>query len=76
VPLKAREVIRILRALGGEERPAKGSHIRFRVGTCFTTVPNHMGDDLAIGTVRGIEADLAPCLGPGWLRRYERGGGG
>ncbi len=75
MPLKARELIRILRALGAEERPGKGSHIRFRVGTCFTTVPNHQGEDLRAGTVRAIEANLEPCLGPGWLRRYERGGG-
>ncbi len=73
--MRSRELIRILRALGAEERTGKGSHIRFRVGTCFTVVPNHRGEDLKEGTVRGIEADLEPCLGKGWLRQATRGKG-
>jgi predicted RNA binding protein YcfA (HicA-like mRNA interferase family) len=71
--VRSRELIRILRALGAEERAGKGSHIRFRVGTCFTVVPNHKGDDLKVGTVNGIEADLEPCLGRDWLKHALRG---
>ncbi len=69
--MRARELMRILRALGAEERAGRGSHVRFRIATCFTTVPNHKGEDLSIGTVNGIESDLEPCLGRGWLRRMR-----
>jgi predicted RNA binding protein YcfA (HicA-like mRNA interferase family) len=67
-----RELIRILRRLGAEERAGKGSHVRFRVGTCFRVVPNHKGEDLKTGTVSGIEADLEPCLGKNWLKELLR----
>jgi predicted RNA binding protein YcfA (HicA-like mRNA interferase family) len=69
--VRAREMMRILRALGAEERAGKGSHVRFRIGNCFTTVPNHKGEDLSVGTVNGIESDLEPCLGRGWLRAAQ-----
>jgi predicted RNA binding protein YcfA (HicA-like mRNA interferase family) len=71
--LKARELMRILRALGAEERAGRGSHVRFRIGHCFTVVPNHRGEDLKVGTVNGIEADLEPCLGKSWLKKRCRG---
>jgi len=64
--------MRILRALGAVERAGKGSHVRFRIGACFTVVPNHQGDDLKVGTVNGIESDLEPCLGKGWLKMALR----
>jgi len=67
----ARELIAILHALGAVEvRKGRGSHVRFRVGTCSTTVPVHAGEDLRIGTLRAIERQLEPCLGERWLRRY------
>jgi len=69
-----RELIRILRAVGAEEvRKGKGSHVRFRVGRCSTTVAVHFGEDMKPGTIRGIERDLEPCLGPKWLTRFCRG---
>lgn len=70
--MNARELMRILRRLGAEERAGKGSHVRFRIGTCFTVVPNHRGDDLKVGTVNGIESDLEPFLGKDWLKKAIR----
>lgn len=52
---------------GGERVRQKGSHVRMRVGKCFTTVPVHTRD-LPVGLLRGIERDLEPCLGERWLR--------
>ena len=66
VNMRAREVMAELRRRGCTERPAKGSHVRFKYGPCATTVPNHAGD-LAPGTVRGIERDMVPVFGEGWL---------
>lgn len=69
--MTARELMTILKALGAEEvRKGKGSHIRFRAGNCNTTVPAHKGEDIKIGTLRGIVRDLEPALGADWLRRY------
>jgi hypothetical protein len=42
-----------------------GSHERWRIGTCATTVPRHR--TVAPGTLRSIQSDLAPCLGEDWL---------
>jgi len=62
------EVIRAIEGLGGERVRQKGSHVRMRVGNCLTTVPVH-ARDLPMGLLRGIERDLEPCLGKGWLHR-------
>ncbi len=73
-PLTPRALIRILRDAGAEEvRKAKGSHVRFRMGHCYTTVPIHRGERLGPGLVRAIERDLEPCLGSGWLNRRLAG---
>jgi predicted RNA binding protein YcfA (HicA-like mRNA interferase family) len=40
-----------------------------KCGKCSTTVPVHAGEDIKKGTLRGIERDLEPCLGKGWLER-------
>ncbi|HSN15464.1 MAG TPA: type II toxin-antitoxin system HicA family toxin [Anaeromyxobacteraceae bacterium] len=71
--MKPRELIRILRLLGAEERAARGSHVRFGVGACNTTVPNHKGEDIKTGTLHAIEKDLEPCLGKGWLKKAREG---
>jgi predicted RNA binding protein YcfA (HicA-like mRNA interferase family) len=55
-----------------EERAAKGAHVRFSIGGRNTTVSVHKGHDIPRGTLRGIERDLEPVLGPGWLRKYLR----
>lgn len=69
-PVSARVLIRILREVGAEEiRKGKGSHVRFRIGPCSTTVPVHRGEDLGPGLLREIERNLAPCLGSDRLRR-------
>jgi predicted RNA binding protein YcfA (HicA-like mRNA interferase family) len=64
----AREVLARIAALGGEMARQKGSHIRVRCGSRFTTVPDHGSHDLPIGTLRAIERDLEPILGASWLR--------
>jgi len=66
--------MRILRALGAEERAGKGSHVRFTIGACSTTVPNHEGEDIRKGTLAAIEASMEPCLGRNWLRKIVREG--
>jgi len=45
----------------------KGSHQRWDVGSCSATVP--VATEIAPGTVRNIERQLAPCLGEGWLTK-------
>lgn len=62
------EVIRAIERLGGVRVRQKGSHVRMRAGDCFTTVPVH-ARELPKGLLRGIERDLEPCLGEGWLRK-------
>ena len=66
--------MRILRAMGAEERAGKGSHVRFTLGACSTTVPNHKGEDIRKGTLAAIEASMEPCLGPDWLKKIIREG--
>lgn len=65
--MRPTEVIRVIERLGGERVRQKGSHVRMRVGDCYTTVPVH-SRDLPKGLLRGIERDLEPCLGERWLR--------
>jgi predicted RNA binding protein YcfA (HicA-like mRNA interferase family) len=66
--------MRILRAMGAVERAGKGSHVRFTIGACSTTVPNHKGEDIRKGTLAAIEASMEPCLGRDWLKRIIRDG--
>lgn len=63
---------RRIERLGGEFVRQRGSHRRYAAiaadGTkYFTTVLQHTGD-LKTGTLRGIENDLVPAFGEGWLR--------
>jgi len=66
----SREVIRILLRLGCVEVRQKGSHKQFVSpdGQCKTTVADHPRD-IKMGTLRGIEKDMEPCLGKNWLGR-------
>jgi predicted RNA binding protein YcfA (HicA-like mRNA interferase family) len=66
--MRPSEVIKVIEQLGGERVRQKGSHVRMRAGDCFTTVPIH-NRDVPKGLIRGIERDLEPCLGEGWLRK-------
>jgi predicted RNA binding protein YcfA (HicA-like mRNA interferase family) len=59
-------------AAGAAERAGKGSHVRFTIGTCSTTVPNDKGEDIKKGTLAAIEASLEPCLGEDWLKKIVR----
>ena len=56
-----------------EVRKGKGSHVRCccACGRWHTTVPAHRGEDIKLGTLKGIEGDLEPCksFGKGWLTR-------
>ena len=66
--MKAKELRRILKALGCVEVRQVGSHVRIQCGQCFTTVPVHAGEDIGKGLLRAIERDLEPCLGANWLK--------
>ena len=67
--MTGREIILRVKKLGGRVLRQKGSHIRVECacGKNKATVPDHA--DVAIGTRKAIEKDLAPCLrfGVGWL---------
>lgn len=65
--MKGKEVLRIIKARGGEVVRQSGSHVRVKAGKCSTTVPVHAGEDLGPGLLRSIEKDLEPCFGPKWL---------
>jgi predicted RNA binding protein YcfA (HicA-like mRNA interferase family) len=66
--MTGRELRRLLKSLGCQETRQMGSHVRVECGKCVTTVPVHAGETLGKGLLRGIERDLEPCLGRGWLR--------
>jgi predicted RNA binding protein YcfA (HicA-like mRNA interferase family) len=69
--MKAREVNRLIERNGGEMVRQSGSHRRYRVTregvTAETVVPQHHSRDIRPPTLRGIEKDLEPVLGKGWL---------
>lgn len=66
--MRAREVLRRIQEVGGEVLRRESSHVRVRVGRCYSTVPVHRGRDIGRGLLRQIERDLEPCLWKGWLR--------
>jgi predicted RNA binding protein YcfA (HicA-like mRNA interferase family) len=76
--LTARQVIRRIEELGGYHVRTRGSHATYEVVkrnykdevvlTARAQVPVHRGD-VAPGTLRSIERQLAPVLGEGWLIR-------
>lgn len=68
--MRAEAIIRRVLSLGGRKLRQKSSHVRMacRCGAFFTTVPDHGSQDVKTGTQRGIERDLEPCFGKGWLR--------
>jgi predicted RNA binding protein YcfA (HicA-like mRNA interferase family) len=66
--MRTRELRNLLRRHGCVELRQSGSHLIVQCGSCRTVMPVHSGD-IAVGTLRSIERDLAPCLGEGWIRR-------
>ena len=66
--MRPSEVIKVIERLGGERVRQKGSHVRMRIGDCYTTVPVHTRE-VPTGLLRAIERDLEACLGEGWLRK-------
>jgi predicted RNA binding protein YcfA (HicA-like mRNA interferase family) len=76
--LTARQVIRRIEELGGYHVRTRGSHAMYEavkrndkdqmVLTAKAQVPVH-GGDVAPGTLRSIERQLAPVFGEGWLVR-------
>jgi predicted RNA binding protein YcfA (HicA-like mRNA interferase family) len=62
------EVLRRVKRRGCQELRRRGSHaVVWCPGGCQSVVPIHR-EDMALGTLRAIERQLAPCLGEGWLR--------
>lgn len=56
IPLKVREVIRLLESQKGRQVRQKGSHRSFKHPTkpLVVTVPGHLNDELPIGTLKSI----------------------
>jgi len=67
--MKAKALLKQLRAFGCVEVRQRGSHIRVRCGACHTTVATHAGEELGPGLLRAIRRDLEPCLGKGWWNK-------
>ncbi|AAN12592.1 toxin [Mycobacterium phage Che9c] len=74
--MKSRDVNRRIESLGGIETRQRGSHRRYAVvytdksgneRTAFTTVQQHKGQEIPLGTLRAIQRDLEPAFGEGWL---------
>jgi predicted RNA binding protein YcfA (HicA-like mRNA interferase family) len=66
--MTGREVLRRAERLGCERLRQRGSHVIVRCpGGCQTVIPIHRGEDIPIGTLRGITRALTPCLSEGWL---------
>lgn len=69
--MKARQVVKRITELGGQETRQRGSHRMFTVTcdgvTAHTTVPDH-NRDLGPGLLRTIERQMEPVFGKGWLR--------
>ncbi len=65
--MKSKDVEKRIRKAGGELVSQKGSHRKWRVGTCTTIVVQT--SELAKVTVRAIERQLEPCLGKKWLTK-------
>jgi predicted RNA binding protein YcfA (HicA-like mRNA interferase family) len=73
--MTAWQVVRRIEQLGGVHMRTRGSHATYAAavqrpdGTTLTVraqVPMHRGD-MAPGTLRSIQRQLAPVLGEGWL---------
>jgi predicted RNA binding protein YcfA (HicA-like mRNA interferase family) len=63
-----RDLIKALQAIGARPLQTRGSHQRWQLGSCTTTIVVAKRE-AAPGTMRSIEADLAPCAGSKrWLR--------
>lgn len=60
-------LIRKLPERGCVSMRQRGSH-QIWCDSCQTVIPVHAGD-LTPGTLRSIERDLEPCLGPKWLTK-------
>lgn len=64
-PIPYKKLRKMLLDRGCEHLRTKGSHESWRCGSCVTTVPHHT--NVAPGTLRNIQENLAPCLGEKWL---------
>ena len=66
--MKYRALLRVFQRHGVTFiRHGRGDHEIWGVGECSTTVVR--ANEIAPGTLRNIQRDLAPCLGEGWLDR-------
>jgi predicted RNA binding protein YcfA (HicA-like mRNA interferase family) len=68
--MTAREVVRKILAKGGRfvRQPSAHAIYECKCGKWKTTVSMHKGD-IKKGTLHGIEKDLEPCFGAGWLTK-------
>jgi predicted RNA binding protein YcfA (HicA-like mRNA interferase family) len=68
--MTARDVVRKIKDNGGTFLRQVGAHATYQCacGKNKTTVSMHTGD-IKKGTLHGIESDLEPCFGAGWLTK-------
>lgn len=66
-PIRYGELVKLLKGIGAEKVRTEGSHEVWKVGNCQTVVPHH--PTIALGTLRKIRGQLAPCAGEDWLEQ-------
>ena len=66
--MTAREVAKKLNKAGATWTQGRGSHRKYTLGKCRTSLSMHTGD-IATGTLRQIEKDMEPCIGKRWLSK-------
>lgn len=73
-PMKARRLLKILKAKGCEidKRSGKGGHQKVvHSSGCMTVIPSHGSEDLTVGLLKSIEKQMAKCLGEKWLEQSQ-----
>jgi predicted RNA binding protein YcfA (HicA-like mRNA interferase family) len=70
-PMRTRDLRKVLRAKGCEVTGTEGSHEKWTAPGGRTTTLKAGTKDQAPGTLRAIQAHLAPELGEGWLEEAQ-----
>lgn len=71
-PMRTRELRKLLRHLGCQMTGTEGSHEKWTAPGGHTTTLKSAAKDQAPGTLRAIQAHLAPELGDRWLEEAQR----
>lgn len=71
-PMATRDLRRILRRLGCVEGGGKGSHEKWTAPRGHSTTLKAGAKQQAPGTLRSIQAALAPEFGPKWIEEEQK----